>query len=89
MRKGMTIAITLVMAMLVALVVAFVLISMFGTSMDKGGKGLTGSLDSTTDDVTGLACSTHCATCCITQDEDYCEDTDHGAPSPDCECPNC
>lgn len=85
----MTIAITLVMAMLVALVVAFVLISMFGTSMDKGGAGLTGSLDSTTADKTGLACSTHCATCCITNDANYCEDTDNGAPSDDCECNNC
>lgn len=84
----MTIAITLVMAMLVALVVAFVLISMFGTSMDKGGRGLTGSLDSTTDDKTGLACSTHCATCCISGSESYCKSSASGAPT-NCECNNC
>ena len=89
MRKGMTIAITLIMAMLVALVIAFVLISMFGGSMEKGNTGLTGSLDSTTGDTTGIACTSHCATCCLSHSESYCEDVDHGAPSEDCECPNC
>lgn len=84
MKKGMTISITLIMAMLVALVIAFILISMFSTSMDKGGAGLTGSLNSTTGDKTGIVCSTHCATCCLANNKTYCDDN---APV-GCGCPD-
>ncbi|MEA2003915.1 MAG: hypothetical protein U9O53_03060 [archaeon] len=89
MKKGMTISITLIMAMLVALVIALVLINMFSGSMEKGNRGLTDSLNSTTGDKTGIACTSHCATCCLSHSESYCEDVDHGAPSDYCECPNC
>ncbi|NOQ55902.1 MAG: hypothetical protein GQ477_03805 [Nanohaloarchaea archaeon] len=85
MRKGMTITITLVMAMLVALVVAFVLISMFGTAMGDGGEGMTDSIAVMTDNETGLACNSHCTTCCVTGSKTYCENTLNGAPQ-GCKC---
>ena len=89
MKKAMTMSITLVIAAVIALVVAMVLIVMFGGAMEKGNQGLTGSMDTTTGDETGVACNTHCATCCLSHDQTYCEDETHGAPSNDCSCPNC
>ncbi len=89
MRKGITISITLVMAMLVALVIAFVIISMFTNSMDKGNIGLTGSLNGTTGDKTGIACTSHCATCCLSHDSNDCNYPLNSNAPLNCECPNC
>ncbi len=87
MKKGMTISITLIMAMIVALVVALVLISMFSGIMGSGSSELSGSIDQSSGEG-GVVCSTYCAKCCLTHDQDYCNDEDNGAPE-GCQCPDC